>query len=163
MNTSNPDAFRRAKRLGPAALLALLLVVAWDPAAPGSAGGIADAAPPSPPATITVHRGSNFLDVAWSAVDGATGYDVAYSANDGWSWTRAATGVTGTKYRITGVPNAGGHIVGMRVTTAGGTSDWKNSATNYAALEPYPAGDVEVTRAAGELLVSWTQCDVSLS
>ena len=49
------------------------------------------------------------------------------------------------------------------MTTAGGTSDWKNSATNYAALEPYPAGDVEVTRAAGELLVSWTQCDVSLS
>ena len=163
MNTSNPDAFRRAKRLGPAALLALLLVVAWDPAVPGSAGGIADAAPPSPPATITVHRGSNFLDVAWSAVDGATGYDVAYSANDGWSWTRAATGVTGTKSRITGVPNAGGHIVGMRVTTADGTSDWKNSATNYAALEPYAAGDVEVTRAAGELLVSWTQCDVSLS
>ena len=116
---------------------------------------------PGTPSSVTVHRGSNFLDVEWPAVSGATGYNVNYTSDAGASWSRAATGVSGTSYRIDNVPNTGQHKVAVQATNAIGASGWRNSATNYNAVDPHPAEAIQVTRAAGELRVSWTQCDVS--
>ena len=50
----------------------------------------------------------------------------------------------------------------MQATDAYGASGWTNSAPNQPAYDPYPATDLQVNRADGELLISWTQCDVTL-
>ena len=128
-----------------------------------NAGPIAAIAnPPAAPASVTVYRGANFLDVTWPAVTDATGYNVVYRADPGGSWTRAATNISTTSYTIPNIPNNATYIVGVQAVSAGGSGPWRNSAPNDQALDPYPAEDIEVTRPRDELWVSWTQCDVSL-
>ena len=117
---------------------------------------------PAAPASVTVYRGSNFLDVEWPAVTGATSYNVVYSPASWRQWTRSATGVTGLTHSIPNIPNNASYIVAVQAVNAIGAGHWLNSEPNDPALDPSPAQSVQVTAASDQLSVSWTQCDVSL-
>ena len=102
-------------------------------------------------------RTDGTLRVLWTA-SGTSGvvYDVVYSSDGGATWTRAATGISGTAcpkdqlggrtsglcYTITGAVGGSGnrmdntatYIVGVRATKGGVSSWWRNSS----ALDPLP-------------------------
>ena len=117
---------------------------------------------PAAPASVTVYRGSNFLDVEWPAVTGATSYNVVYSPASWRQWTRSATAITTRTHRIPNVPNNASYIVAVQAVNAIGAGHWLNSEPNDPALDPSPAQSVQMTTASDQLRVSWTQCDVSL-
>ena len=121
----------------------------------------ATAPKPLAPASVSAYRGNGFIDVAWSAVSGATGYDISYSTNGGFDWSSAASGQTGTSYRIASTSNSHTYKVRVRAGNANGKSGWTHSALNYPAIDPRPVYDMTLTRADAGLQVGWKQCNVT--
>ena len=117
---------------------------------------------PAAPASVTVTRGVNFLDVSWSAAAGATGYDIRYSSDGKRTWSSAATGATGSSHRITGISINKSYMVAVRASNGAGSSGWTNSAVNWKPVAPWRAESIAVTRTNGALNISWTQCDAAL-
>ena len=79
-------------------------------------------APLSAPTGFTVTNGDGYFELAWSAVDDATGYDVRAKVNNGNSWTSVATGITATSYKYT--TSDAVNKLAVRATNAGGASAW---------------------------------------
>ena len=121
------------------------------------------------PATVNAYRGWGFLDAEWSAVAGASSYDVehyhAYNrARYGADWRRMGSGVTDTSLRVNGIKNWGGDKIRVRsVSPLGDTSAWSYSASVDAisGLPIAPQRLSAVRANATSLALSWTQCDVS--
>ena len=83
---------------------------------------------PAAPASVTVTRSTGTLSVTWSAVTGATGYNVVYSSDAKHSWTRAHTGATGTTATISGVNDTAEYYVAVQAVNTNGGGDWTNSS-----------------------------------
>ncbi len=73
------------------------------------------------PANLTVIPGDGYLDISWTAVDGATGYDVQAQAAGSSSWIDVAS-VTGTSHRYT--TSATIDYVRVRATNSSGVGNW---------------------------------------
>jgi glycosidase/fibronectin type 3 domain-containing protein len=105
-----------------APLSAALLVTA-----PGT-----DLAPPSAPAGLQVTgEGSEQVSLAWSASDGAAGYDVYRSPLSGGGWVKAnGASVAGTSFTDTGLDNGRTYYYVVRaLDTAGNESRPSNEVT----------------------------------
>ena len=78
-----------------------------------------------------------FIDVEWTAVSGATGYDInSILTIDGLSYHHSeATNVTGTSYRINDVTyyRPEQFIIAVRARNAHGPGAWDQLAARYAA------------------------------
>lgn len=83
-------------------------------------------ATPSDLAVSSVDASSATL--AWSAVEGATSYDLQQSA-DGESWSTLSSGETGTSFNWTGLSAASTQFARIRATNAVGPSDWSSAVT----------------------------------
>ena len=117
---------------------------------------------PDAPASVVGYRGNTFIDVEWTAVTDATSYDVDIRHEYVPYPTRAASGVTGTSYKITGLSNLGRFYVYARANNSYGSSAW-------TASERVPTGDfpmeptaITTAREGTTLTVSWTMCDMSV-
>ena len=121
------------------------------------------------PVSVNAYRGWGFLDVEWSAVDGASSYDVehyhAYNRSKyGSDWRRIGSGVSGTSLRITGIKNWGGDNIRVRsVSPLGDTSEWSYSgAVDAISSLPRPPSALSAVKLnSGAIVLSWTQCNVS--
>ena len=71
---------------------------------------------------------STSATLSWSAVSGATSYDLQQSA-DGSAWTTLASGKTGTSYNWTGLSVASTQYARIRAANAAGNSDWSDAVT----------------------------------
>ena len=97
---------------------------------------------PGPPASVTAARsGEGSITATWTAPinDGnsaVTGYDVNISDNDGLTWARKASNVSGTSATLTGVNNATEYVVSVRARNAAGGGPWLNSARVDALGRP---------------------------
>ena len=122
------------------------------------------------PASVNAYRGWGFLDAEWSAVAGASSYDVEHYhpwnwARHGADWRRVGSGVTGTSLRVNGIKNWGGDKIRVRsVSPQGDTSEWSYSPS-VDAISGLPIAPQRAVRRRGpddsSLSLSWTQCDVS--
>ena len=66
--------------------------------------------------------------LSWSAVSGATSYDLEQSA-DGSSWSTLASGETGTSFDWTGLSSGSTQYARIRATNAIGSSAWSDAVT----------------------------------
>ncbi|NBC70852.1 hypothetical protein GT003_17775 [Paenibacillus sacheonensis] len=136
----------------------------------GSGGG---GTVPSAPTGLTATGGNAQASLSWSAVSGATSYNVKRSTTSGGSYTNVATGVTSTSYTNTGLTNGTTYYyVVSAVNSAGeGTNSSQASATpssgsSYAAEWNFDTAgnfegwamqnDVSGTVSGGSLHVSMT-------
>ena len=122
------------------------------------------------PASVVGYRGWQLIDVEWSAVTGATGYDVNYW--HAWYGTkRAHSNISGgsettKKARIT-LPansNVGDYHVSVRAIDANGPGLWKESAAIPSITIVPKASNVTAARKTNDnttINVSWTICDVN--
>ena len=135
----------------PAALFALtLLALALLPAA-----ALAQS-PPAAPASVTATRGNGALEVSWSAVTGATGYNVNTSADFKNSWARAANNVSGTSVTLTGIDNDSPYYVAVQASNQHGVGGWTNSPVIQTLHAPTPPQSVTAAHApVRALAVSW--------
>ena len=90
--------------------------------------------PPGPPASVTATRsGEGQVAVSWTPpADTGTypiaAYDVNASSDAGGSWTRKATGSSGSSTTVSGIDNVSDYIFSVRATSAAGGGNWTNSA-----------------------------------
>ena len=92
----------------------------------------------------------------WNAVNGATGYDVRYSADDGSTWTQAAANQSETSYTLAGADSSLAYVVGVRAVNDAGESAWTNSnAVPAASVPPDSVASVTASRSGGGIVAGW--------
>jgi regulation of enolase protein 1 (concanavalin A-like superfamily) len=81
------------------------------------------------------------INLSWSAVSGATSYNVKRATTSGGPYTTVQSGVTGTSFNNTGLNAATTYYYVVSAVTAGGESanSAQASATTQANLGPLPA------------------------
>ena len=77
---------------------------------------------PAAPANLSVTPGDGYLDIAWDAVSGATGYDVRGKTAGSSSWHDVASSITTTSHRYT--TDAKIDYIAVRARNAGGPGPW---------------------------------------
>ncbi len=92
-------------------------------------------APPAP-SSVTATRGDGTIVASWYHSDGATGYDVRYSSDNGKSWSWAAWHWRTSVITIKGASGSKSYIVGVRAVNLVGESGWTNSNTVAALPDP---------------------------
>ena len=120
---------------------------------------------PDPPGAVgsvsVVHKGGS-LSVSWTAADGATGYDVVYTTDNGASWERAATNHADTNYTLSNADAGKTYVVGVRAVNSAGESTWTNSDPATPAA-PGAVASVKVVHNGDSLSVSWTAAERAAS
>lgn len=131
---------------------------------------------PATPADLAVSSTtSNSATLAWSAVEGATSYDLQQSA-DGESWSTLSSGETGTSFNWTGLSAASTQFARIRANNAIGSSDWSSAVTvttdaphehdgisfnKWASNSSFPtSGDYYLN---ADVAFGWSDDDVTLS
>ena len=83
--------------------------------------------PPGGVASVTVDHNGGSVAVTWTAADHATGYDVVYSTDGGYSWTRVATNQPGASYTLSDADSGTTYKFSVRAVNESGASGWTNS------------------------------------
>ena len=109
--------------------------------APAPPPAAAPAAPtPGAPADLRVSAtGVDFIEVSWSAVEGATGYEAQLSLTAADFTSVTAANVTGTTHRFTVAAETTGHVR-VRATSAGTRSDWSEAVSGTSLAAPLVLG-----------------------
>ncbi|TVX98979.1 fibronectin type III domain-containing protein [Paenibacillus cremeus] len=102
--------------------------------------------PPLPPTGVKAAAGDAKVNVSWSAVSGATSYNVKRSMN-GQNFTTVAAGVTATSYSNTGLTNGTTYYYVVTAVNLDGES--VNSAVVSAAPTPVDASSPTLSKSGG--------------
>ena len=121
------------------------------------------AMPPPPPAPAGLHVSATTPDSitwTWTAVGGATAYEVQVSADEVFDDTDAIATTTETSYTVTGLsPESGRHL---RVRAVAGTveapvpSAWSSHVTGMSAMPPPPVPTGLQVSATTPDSITWT-------
>lgn len=121
--------------------------------------------PPAPgpdaPTGLTIGTATDTtLPVSWTAVEGATGYEVRWAPSGTTTWT-VRPSVTTTSDTITGLTASTAYDVQVRVTTADGTSAWSATITGSTTAAPAqqlpaPTGLAASGQTTTTMDVTWT-------
>lgn len=118
--------------------------------------------PPAAPGTLTVTPGDHQLTVTWSAVSGATSYEVYYHTEDN---SAAATRFTGdpdetdTICVITGLNNGTPYHVWVKARNSGGNSGFSGGASETPeepVAPPAAPGTPSLAPGDRQLTVTWS-------
>lgn len=125
-----------------------------------NSGGTSDFSPPASGTVIPdipaplVTGGTNQLTVSWSAVIGASAYEVWINTiNDNITATKYGSDFTVTTCTITGLTNGTTYYIWLKAKNSGGSSDF-SSSTN-ATVAPGEPGTPLVIAGTNQLTVSW--------
>jgi hypothetical protein len=138
-------------------IMLVACAVTW--AGCGGSGGSTTTNPPAAPAGFSATPGNAQVTLTWSAVTGATSYNVY------WSTTAGVTKATGTQladvtrpYVHTGLTNGTAYYYVVTAVNAGGESAASVQASATPALNPPPAApaDVVATAGNGQVTISWS-------
>jgi hypothetical protein len=114
--------------------------------------------PPAAPAAPAVTVGDRQLAINWTAVDGATAYEVWFGATDNTgSAQKSGDDVSGVTTTIAGLANGTAYYVWVKAKNSVGASDFSPAASGTPILLP-PAAPARPTARAGDkqLAISWT-------
>lgn len=121
-------------------------------------------APVAPGAPIVTGSDSQ-LSLAWTAVDGATAYEVWYSETDNSTSATEFTGdadSTDLSCVITGLENGTEYYIWLKAKSTAGTSGFGEVASGTpeeALIAPVAPGASVVTRRDGQLSLTWSSVD----
>jgi len=148
---------KRSRRVLAVAFLLGSLLLVTDCHNPASYGGPASSAPSAPP-TPTLTLGNQQISVDWTAVSGATSYNVYYNTTDNSSLASQWGGdYTGTTATIDGLTNGTLYYVWVKAKNAGGSSPFSPAASG-APVPSAPSAPPAPTLTLGnqQISVDWT-------
>ncbi len=113
--------------------------------------------PPEAPAVPTIHAGNGYFVVSWTAVNGASGYAVAWSGTNDQATITVSNmkSTTEANCQVTGLVNGGTYYVWVRASNSAGTSGYSSYASGIPVLPPAAPGTPTLTGADGQVSVSW--------
>lgn len=96
--------------------------------------------------------------VGWTAVSGATSYDVDYKASTSGTWTNAATATTAISVGLTGLTQGTTYDYRVRTNCASGSSSYSSAqfTTNSTVTCGAPTGLVSSAITSSGATLSWT-------
>jgi|CXWL01.1.fsa_nt_gi hypothetical protein len=96
--------------------------------------------------------------ISWTAVSGATSYDVDYKLNSSATWTNAATATTATSVALSGLTSGSLYDWRVRANCASGSSAYAQSqfTTQSVAVCNAPAGLTSSGVTSSAATISWT-------
>jgi hypothetical protein len=122
----------------------------------GSETPVASIAAPQAPAAPTVTASNTQLAVSWTAVDGATAYEVwTGTSNNSALATKYGADITGLSATITSLTNGTTYYVWIKAKNSVGTSGFSPRASGTPLSPPVAPGTPTVTTGNGELTVRW--------
>ena len=142
--------------LAAAGLLALVFALLLSPLPPALEAN----SPPATPASVTVTRSGNTLNVTYDNPAGATKYHVTYSSDNGNSWASAGDNLTAGGVTFGGTDPTKTYIAAVRAGNQYGWSGWRNSAPiapDGSTAPPAAPGTIGISRTDGTLTASWTE------
>jgi len=103
--------------------------------------------------------------VSWTAVSGATSYDVDYKISTNTTWTNAATGTTATSVALSGLTSGTLYDWRVRANCAGGSSAYTQAqfTTTSVVTCNAPTGLASSAVTASGATVSWTAVSGAVS
>lgn len=105
---------------------------------------------------LTVSSFESGINLKWSAVSGATGYQV-YRATNGGTFSKVAT-IKGTTYNNTGVEAGRDYIYKVRAyKTIDGTTKYSNFSSMVSGQKYLAAPKLAVTSGNGKIELSWSK------
>ncbi len=99
--------------------------------------------PPPAPSSVTATRGDGNIVASWHHSEGATGYDVRYSTDNGSTWKLAAWGWNTSVITIKGASGDKSYVVGVRAVNLVGASDWTSSNTVGPVPQPVSVSNLD--------------------
>jgi fibronectin type 3 domain-containing protein len=149
-----------------ALLSAISLVVAFTGCSSSHGGGTASPTVPGAPAQLTATSGNGQVSLSWSAVSGATSYNVYYSTTSGvtpGSGTKVS-GLTVTSYSVTGLTNGTTYYFVVTAVNAAGESP-ASSQASAPADETLPVAPQSLVATAGnaQVALSWAASSTATS
>ncbi len=170
-NAAGESAWTEISRLPDVDFVANNNVVSLSMASAQSGGQIASSKP-AKPTSVTITRENYYYDeklfVNWSAVTGATGYNVVCSDKGGWKWWACGTVSSGstTTYTVdrqihddinNDLKWRRSYRVAVQAVKNNVRGDWTDTEDARPAFPPALAYDpISVSRAAGSVSLSWT-------
>ena len=115
--------------------------------------------PPATPASVTLTRAGETLNVEWDRSTGATKYHVTYSDDNGNSWASAGDSLTNDSVSFGGTYQTKTYIAAVRAGNDHGWSGWRNSAPiapDGSTAPPAAPATIGISRESGTLTASWT-------
>ena len=107
---------------------------------------------PAPPSGLRADPNSDGLTLSWSAVSGATRYDVKLGA-DGPATTVPSAA---TSYTFTGLTPSTEYRLYVHARNGGGSSEWKSvPATTLSTLSPPPSSLTVTDATSSSITLSW--------
>jgi hypothetical protein len=101
--------------------------------------------------------------VSWTAVSGATSYDVDYKANSSGTWINAATATTATSVNLTGLSSGTLYDWRVRATCPAGTGNYVQAQFTTVAPCNAPTGLSSSAITSSSATVSWAAVSGALN
>ena len=111
---------------------------------------------PATPAAPALTPGSSCLQVSWSAVTGATSYQVYYATSSSGQKTQFGTDYTESSCAITGLANGTAYYVWITAKNSKGSSDYSLAASGTPVPIPAAPGAPALTAGDRQITVDWT-------
>src|SRR5207245_2092366 len=114
------------------------------------------AAPPGAPTNVTATAGNAQVTLSWTAVSGATGYNVKRSTTSGGPYTTVGPNVTPTSFTDSGLTNGTTYYYVVSALNAGGESVNSAQVSTTPAAPPGAPTNVTATAGNAQVTLSWT-------
>ena len=114
--------------------------------------------PPNAPSNLTATAGNAQVALSWSAVSGATSYNVKRADDAGGPYTTVATAIATASYTNTGLINGQPYFYVVSAVGGGGESDDSNEASATPTLPPAPLAPTGLSATPGntQIALSWS-------
>ena len=116
--------------------------------------------PPAAPMGFSLSAtGADYIEWSWEAVDGATGYHVQFSTDEGMLMDSEAMAVDGTSHRQTGLSEGSAGYLRVRAVADDLAGMWTAHLTGMTGTTPMAPGNLAATVTGDSITWTWDEVD----
>ena len=116
--------------------------------------------PPAAPMGLSITAtGADYIEWSWEAVDGATGYEVQFSTDEGMLMDSDAMAVDGTSHRQMGLAEGSSGYLRVRAVADDLAGMWTAHLTGMTGMTPAAPATLEATATGDSITWTWGEVE----